>query len=147
MYALKRYSPKPFTNWSRAKMRVIQFDAKARKQSVSSAARPPFPCSIDIVAWPVQRRFPNHGKFQKSFNYRKKNYVTLFTRQATDVAIENLQKGCRENLAMGICFLAPSSQLAISYAWLNFFWNCSQELSLRCTGQATSSMEVENYFV
>ena len=38
--------------------------------TLSPSYRKLFSSSIDIVAWPVQRRFAHHAKFQKLFNNR-----------------------------------------------------------------------------
>ncbi len=116
-------------------MRAIQFDAKARKQSVSSAARRSFPRSIEIVAWPVQRRFSNHGKFQKSFNDRKKNYVTLFTRQTTNVPIESgsrvLARKIHHTFKKAAIFLANQEEGVQTLLELNWFGKT------KCPGAAT----------
>ena len=48
-------------------LRDFWFGVKARKGACTVISRL-FPRSVDIVAWPVQRRFARRAKFQKLFN-------------------------------------------------------------------------------
>ena len=54
-------------NCGKLKFRKLSL-ARKQKGSCTSAASRHFPRSIDVVAWPVQRKFSRCRKFQKSCN-------------------------------------------------------------------------------
>ena len=131
-------------------LRDFWFGAIARKSACTLISRL-LSRSVDIVEWPVQRRFA----FCTSWKVSEVIQRSTDTRPAFPATKKQQCRNCPQKSTIDIpslnpprklmeeyWFLAPMSRLAISSASLNiFFWD------FPLTGQATKSIDEKNYLV
>ena len=131
--------------------------ARTRKGACTVISRS-FPRWVDIVAWPVQLRFAYREKFQKLFKDRGEIRSNLGTRLALPASKSNSEIAYISYKNLRYTFdksakksdgrvLVPSPHIKacnflrfVKYFILKLF-------TLRCTGQASRSMNEENCFM
>ena len=116
-----------------------------------------FPRAVDIVAWLVQRRLAYRGKFQKFFNDRRQivsnlGYSTSFPatkNNSIEIAYISYKKirytfdKSAEKINGRVLVTTPQVKACDFLGFVEYFFSQTS----RCTGQATRSIDKENYFV